>query len=151
MINIYKQDNIFKKLKNLNPDAKPRFGVMSPQHMVEHLSYSTAMSTGRFPQKLYFSEEQAIYHKSLLLDPDAAFPANFKAPMLGDTPPPLSFADLPAALEKLKKELDKFSSFFEVNPDAMPVHPAMGPLNKEEWIVFHNRHYTHHFQQFGLL
>jgi len=150
MIDLYNQEDLLKRLDQLKADALPVFGVMGPQHMVEHLSYSTAMSTGRFPQKLYFTEEQAARFKKMLLE-EETFPMNFKAPMLGETPPPLSFNDLPAAIARLKKELDKFYSFFEENPEATPVHPAMGAINRDEWITFHNRHFTHHFQQFRLI
>lgn len=37
---------IFDQLKKLDKDAKPVFGKMSPQHVVEHLAFAIGLSSG---------------------------------------------------------------------------------------------------------
>ena len=49
------------------------------------------------------------------------------------------------------KTIDDYILFFENNPGAIPVNVTFGELNKEEWIVFHKKHFTHHLSQFGLM
>ncbi|MFI5156234.1 MAG: hypothetical protein ACHQEM_08610 [Chitinophagales bacterium] len=56
-----------------------------------------------------------------------------------------------AAITQLKIELKNFDQFFKDHPLAKPVNPTMGPLDHKEWIIFHNKHFTHHFKQFNLL
>jgi len=31
------------------------------------------------------------------------------------------------------------------------IPPRLGKLNYKEWIIFHNKHFTHHFKQFELI
>ena len=61
--------------------------------------------------------------------------------------------------KKLHKELyDKICTeqsaltrkYFKENKDATPINPTMGELNKQEWTIFHNKHFEHHFKQFNL-
>jgi oxepin-CoA hydrolase/3-oxo-5,6-dehydrosuberyl-CoA semialdehyde dehydrogenase len=54
-------------------------------------------------------------------------------------------------MNKLKSEIDDYEIFFENYPGAKPVNVTFGELNKEEWDVFHQKHFTHHLSQFGLL
>lgn len=70
--------------------------------------------------------------------------------MLGDEPSPLKYADVQTAIGQLKEGLDNFDRFYEENPGAKMIHPRMGPLDKKEWAVLHNKHIAHHFRQFGL-
>jgi len=37
-----------------------------------------------------------------------------------------------------------------MNPDALKLNPTFGELNKAEWEIFHEKHFTHHFKQFGI-
>ena len=64
---------------------------------------------------------------------------------------PLKHPDLPTAKKQLIQELLDFFKYFELNPDAKPENPVAGILTFKEWVIFHNKHITHHFRQFGLL
>ena len=55
------------------------------------------------------------------------------------------------AIENLKTELDYFDTYFKENPEAKTIQPRMGLMNKEEWTVLHNKHFTHHFKQYNLV
>jgi len=151
MIDINNKQNIFEILSRLDVNAVPLFGKMTAQHMVEHICGGVIFSNGKLPQKLYYPPEKAAIMKNILIYSDAGFPKDFKAPMLGDNLPKLVFPDLPTAIDRLSKQLDNFHEYFKQNPTIKPIHPVMGELDYNEWIIFHNKHFTHHFKQFGLI
>jgi len=111
---------------------------------------SVRFSNGRSPQPLYVSDERAQASKRFILG-DGQYPIGFKAPMLGDTPSPLITADLNAAIHYLEDELAYFDAYFEKHPDMVSMNPVLGELTYSEWIVLHNKHFSHHFKQFTLL
>lgn len=151
MIDINNRADIFSRLERLHPSATPAFGKFTPQHMVEHLSAVVMLSNGKEPAALTCPKADAFRMKKSLIYSDMDFPMEFKAPMMGNEPPPLELPDLKAAIEKLKTELDDFDRYFTENDSPRPVNPVLGSLTKEEWIVFHNKHFAHHFKQFNLL
>lgn len=151
MINIEDRNTVFEILKTLQSDAIPLFGKMSPQHMIEHLMLALSFSNGKSPQPLMVDERVAKTIKHYTINTDREMSVGFKAPMLGDDLVPLSYPSLEIAIEYLKEELNAFDLYFKNNPDLKPISPVIGELNYDEWIVFHNKHFTHHFKQFGLL
>jgi hypothetical protein len=150
MLDVSNKKDIFSRLSALRNDAMPVFGKMTPQHMVEHLSFVLRISDEKEPHRLYYSQEKAAKFKEYTINTDKEFIIGFRAPMLTAELPTLRNTDLESAKEQLKKELDDFEAFFAVNKTATPTNPTMGPLNHEEWIIFHNKHFTHHFKQFNL-
>jgi oxepin-CoA hydrolase/3-oxo-5,6-dehydrosuberyl-CoA semialdehyde dehydrogenase len=60
------------------------------------------------------------------------------------------FKDLSTAIDELNNELDTFETFFKTE-GATAIHFEFGPMNHREWIIWHGKHFTHHFKQFGLL
>lgn len=151
MINIQDRNTVFEILKKLESDATPMFGKMSPQHMIEHLILALSFSNGKSPQPLMVDERIAKTIKHYTINTDREMSVGFKAPMLGDDLIPLSYPSLEIAIEHLKEDLNAFDLYFKNNPDTKPISPVIGELNYAEWIVFHNKHFTHHFKQFGLL
>ena len=151
MIDVTYRENLITKLESLKVDNLPVFGKMTSQHMVEHLITAVMFSNGRLPQKLYYPLEKADMIKSSLIYSDKEFPIGFKAPMLGYDLPKLMFQDLPTSKLKLLSELDNFDLYFLNHENSTPINPVLGPLDKHEWIKFHNKHFTHHFKQFNLV
>jgi hypothetical protein len=119
--------------------------------VVEHLAFSISISNGKGPQKQYTTQEEADAIKARMIYTDAELVQGIKNPILGDEPPPLKLADLPAAIQLLKKELEDFDQYYIENPGAKMIQPRMGPMDYKEWTTLHNKHITHHFKQFGLL
>lgn len=150
MVDINNRVELIDTLRQLKENTLPQFGLMTPQHMVEHLAMSVSFSNGRCPQPLYVSNERAQTSKRFILG-DGDYPIGFKAPMLGDTPSPLVTADLNAAICYLEEELNYFDSYFEENPDLVSMNPVLGELAYSEWIILHNKHFSHHFKQFNIL
>ncbi|MDA0987265.1 MAG: hypothetical protein O3A55_06690 [Bacteroidetes bacterium] len=143
---------VFELLQKLNSTDKPIFGIMTPQHMVEHLIFTLQISNGEKEIELYYNQEKADKFKRITIYSDRELVRGFKSPALPkDEVLPLAFQNLEIAINNLKTELIKFDSYFKINQNSKPINPVMGELNFKEWIIFHNKHFTHHFKQFNLL
>ncbi len=152
MIDILDRTKLFDILSQLQASEKPRFGAMTAQHMVEHLAFAVRFSNGKEPQRHYYPPEKEQKIKAYILDTDNDFMIGFKAPVLpAEGLPELQHSNLSDAVSGLKTELTGFDSYFLQHPGDKPVNPTMGELNYNEWVRFHNRHFTHHFKQFGLM
>jgi len=151
MVDINNRKDIIALLNNLKSESVPKFGKMTAQHMVEHLTFAIMFSNGKLPQKLYLPLDKAELIKEKFIYSDNELPIGFKAPMLGDDLPKLIFPDLNVAVRELLNEVDHFDNYFLENGEIEPINPTMGKLDKREWIIFHNKHFAHHFRQFNLL
>jgi hypothetical protein len=140
---------IIGSLNKLKPDQKPLWGKMTPQHMVEHLVLAVKMSNGKLSLKCFNPPEKIPALKRFLLS-EKPLPKLFENPALGKEPPDLEFNSLDEAKERLKLEIDEYHSYFKKNPDSKTVNVTFGELNKDEWDVFHHKHFKHHLSQFGL-
>ena len=143
-------DNFLKKLEELKPDQKALWGKMTAQHMVEHLIYTVQMGNGKLKVKCASPPERLPTLKSFLLS-DKPFPKLYINPVIGPGLVELKCLDIEEAKEKLKEEVSVYYNYFKENPDAKPVHVIFGELNKEEWEIVHQKHFTHHLSQFGLI
>ena len=146
----FTDDALINKLLNkLQVEQRPLFGQMSPQHMVEHLSILISVSTGKrkVPQ---MTPAEKLPKLLAFLHSDNPLPVNFKAPFIKGLPP-LSFPNLETAVDRLKKSIQDFKIYYDLNPQNLNIHPVFGPLNRPQWERFHSKHFTHHFRQFNLL
>jgi hypothetical protein len=143
-------NHFLKQVELLKKDDKPLWGKMTPQHMVEHLILAVKMSTGRFNLKCFNPPEKIPVLKRFLMS-SRPLPKLFINPVIGAELSPLEYSSLGEAKERLKEEIDYYYSFFNSNPCAKTVNVTFGELNKEEWDVFHNKHFEHHLSQFCLM
>ena len=143
-------DQFLNKLSILQPDQKPLWGKMTPQHMVEHLILSLQMSNGKLNLKCISQPENLPSLKRFLLS-ERVLPKDYINPYIGPNLLPLKYSGLEEAVEYLEKEIEIYNKFFKLNPDAKNVHVIFGELNKQEWDRFHSKHLTHHLEQFNLL
>jgi hypothetical protein len=150
MIKINEIIDLTKRLEKLNEHSTANFGKMTPQHMVEHLIFSLRFSNGKMPQKLMLDESTSKNIKEFVINTDKELPIGFKAPMLTDELLNIYFPNLDSAKKQLEKEISEFYEYAEQNPSQKPINPTMGELDFEEWNKFHNKHITHHFNQFGI-
>lgn len=123
---------------------------MSAQHMIEHLIECVQDTNGKNFSPFTRDKKEAEAEKQLMVYTDKEFPKGLKGPGIPDIPQPCVFANLGEAIEELNKELDGFVSYFKKKGQTA-VHPGYGPMTYEEWVIFHGKHFTHHFKQFGLL
>ncbi|MDR9486426.1 DUF1569 domain-containing protein [Salibacter sp.] len=139
------------QLRSLNETVKPVFGIMTPHHMVEHLGETVIMSNGKVELPLMVDENKALASKEKIIDGEAPIPKGVVTPGSDQKLKDLRFKSLDEAIDKLEKGLEAFDDYFINNPNSKPMHPMMGNLDHSEWIVFHNKHFKHHFEQFELL
>ena len=139
-------------LNQLSEETKPLWGNMTPQHMLEHLEYSTRISSGEI-QDIEFSTPEKIMEKvHATLYNYRKMPRNFGAPeRLEQELKQLKHDSLDTAKTKLLEAYDDFEAYFKEHPDATLKNIVFGDLNRYEWNLFHRKHYNHHFEQFGLI
>jgi hypothetical protein len=137
-------------LEKLTEETKPKWGKMSPQHVLEHLGNTLVIVSTKKEIPTITPEDKLAAYRAFLAT-DKPFDQNIPNPFVGDFPPALRFENLETAKTKLVAALNNFYQFFEENPDATPVHPFFGKLNYEGWLQFQRKHFQHHFKQLGLI
>jgi len=136
-------------LKSLNAQTLPLWGKMSPQHMVEHLILAVQMSNGKLRVENKADVSKLPTLKRFLLS-SRPLPKEFVNPLIGKNLLPLIFSSMVEAVQHLTIEVKDYLSYFSSNPDAVLINATFGPLNFSEWEIFHQKHFRHHFAQFGL-
>ncbi len=146
------RSNIEGYLAGLKEDAKPKWGTMTPQHMVEHIEKTIRIGAGQIqnfeiatPEKYLERVQEMIYnHKQM---PKDVYHPLMKEGALED----LVHEDLATAKGKLIDAYDEFEAYFKENPDAVTKNAVFGEMNKFEWDLLNVKHLNHHLTQFGLL
>lgn len=138
-----------KRLNQLNASQAPLWGKMTPQHMVEHLYKSVQSSINEINLDIYSDERKAQVLKKMFLG-DRVFPREFMNPAIGPDLPELEFENLSSAIKELENVFIRYEKFFADNPLSKTAHPIFGYLTKEEWDIFHQKHFNHHLSQFGI-
>ena len=138
-----------KLLNQLQPDQKPLWGKMTPQHMVEHLYKAVQASINEINLNVFTEERKISILKKLFLG-ERVLPKEFMNPAIGPELLTLEFKDLNNAINELRNVMQRYEQFFMDNPSIKTAHPIFGYLTKEEWDVFHQKHFKHHLAQFGI-
>ncbi|MGS2727681.1 phenylacetic acid degradation bifunctional protein PaaZ [Psychroserpens sp. BH13MA-6] len=139
-------------LSKLSEDMKPKWGIMTPQHMIEHLEFTYKIAAGEIqdfevatPEKILEKVHASLYNYE-------KFPQNTNFPLLEkDTLAELKHPDLTTAIEKFKTQREKYLEFFKEHPDATLKNLVFGELNRYESYLLERKHLNHHFEQFGLI
>ncbi|MBS1604318.1 MAG: DUF1569 domain-containing protein [Bacteroidetes bacterium] len=146
-IDISDRQQVHNLLLLLQPETRPLWGGFTAQHMVEHLveqvEYTNGKKAGtcdRLPEEAEKAKQTGVYS-------DAQIPRNVVL-----APPPVGYRypDISTAINQLMQELSDFDAYFR-KPGATSVHGGFGPMTGPEWRIWHSKHFTHHFRQFGLL
>ena len=137
-------------LSVLEPKAKGGWGKMNAQQMVEHMSYSFRLGSGRHPEKSAHSPEITQKSYSFMMT-EKPFRENTPNQLLPDEPPVVKHANMANALAELQSEVDHFFKVYSENPGLRVINPFFGNLNFEEQVQLLHKHSAHHARQFGLL
>lgn len=151
MENLKEYFNSFENsLSKISDEKKPSWGILTPQHMIEHLSGVVAVSTGKVSIPPFADEEKMLSNKNRFFE-NLSFPKN--VPINGEYGKlrDLRFSSLQEACQVLTDQVKLFIEMVESNPDQQFLHPVLGVLNLKEWEIFHLVHFNHHFEQFDLL
>ncbi len=137
-------------LADLKEDTPALWGLMTPQHMIEHLIVTFKMSIGRIKIPVVSAEEDLPRIKAYLMK-DSPMRRSVPSPLGKNELQPLRSASLEEARDKLLSEVDHFVKFQEEQPDFIANHPFGGAATATEWLYIHRKHIKHHFIQFGLI
>ncbi|MAY83816.1 MAG: phenylacetic acid degradation bifunctional protein PaaZ [Flavobacteriales bacterium] len=145
------RDNVSSYLDKLSEDTKAQWGIMTPQHMVEHLAFVFDIATGKIEVPINTPEEMIEKFQDSLYN-YRPMPKGYQHDLLrkGETED-LRFGSLAEAKEELLKAWENFETFFKENPDKETNHITFGKLNKDHWDLMNRKHINHHFEQFGLI
>lgn len=143
---------IEKYLSKLTEDTKPVWGIMSPQHMVEHLEYTFRIASGEIqdfeidtPEKILEKVHDTLYNYKPM-------PRLHKFPLaIKELKEDLQHENLIIAKQKMLEAYDEFEIYFKENPKAVTKNVVFGMLNNFEWQLLNTKHLNHHFEQFNLL
>ncbi len=142
---------IVRLLSQLNEDSQSRWGMMTAQHLVEHLEFFNRMALGEVETDITTPEEHIEKYQESLWN-YKAMPKEFKHPLLKkDEAESLRFENLEEAKKAYLESYDRFSEFFEENPRAKTANTVFGMLDKYHWYLLNRKHLNHHFSQFGLI
>lgn len=137
-------------INKVKGDEKVKWGKMSAQQMIEHVSGFFKVSTQKIHFPLTTPTEHLPKYKEFLLS-EKEFRENTKAPVLPEEPLPLRYTTMQEALDELTKSVYEFFEFFKNDAHKKTLHPAFGELNFDEWVQLHHKHVIHHLKQFGLM
>ena len=137
------------QLRALHPNAKPAWGLMSPQHIVEHFVGTWRISNGRAKVPVMMKGEE-LEKRRVFLFSDEPYAKNITNPIFGDGLAPLRKPNYAAAIDQLEDEMLAFFEYHEANPEAIESHPVFGDLDFDGWLIFQQKHMGHHLSQFGL-
>jgi len=133
-----------RRIASLTPAASARWGRMTVDRMLAHLSQSARMALGELPVRPRGKRAFQVFPlKHLIL---YVFPFPKGAP----TAPELLAAP-PATVEDEKRALVDLLARLGRGPreGSGPTHPLFGPLSREEWGALAYKHSDHHLRQFG--
>ncbi len=144
-------EEIANRIKSLSENTRPQWGLMGAQHMIEHLLAVFRISNGKLRPALLVREE-TLPKRLAFLRGNEAFAHNIRIKGIPEEAPlPLRYDDMETACRKLIEELFLFASRKEEIDRESPLHPVFGPLGFDDWVQFHRKHLSHHFQQFGII
>ncbi len=139
-----------EKLNALTESTKPKWGLMTPQHLVEHMEFFTQMALGNVPTEITTPEKYLEKTQDSLWN-YKSMPKEFDHPILrkGEVED-LRFESLQEAKDAFWKAYDELEIFFKENPKATVKNTVFGHLSKYEFSLLNRKHWAHHFEQFGL-
>jgi len=145
------RNEVAPRLKEMDIEASPVWGMMSAQHMVEHLIYITENMLIDHKIQLITPEEHLPKYKAFLMG-TFGFIRNFKFPMLpANELVPLKYDNYQSAVEAFEQITERLFEHLDNPAFKTLLHPIYGPLNREEAIMFQFKHTSHHLMQFSLV
>ena len=143
--------NVEGYLAKLTEQSTAKWGIMTPQHMVEHLTHGLHSAVNKIKLDVHTPEEHLEKYTDSLYN-YYPFPKNSKTPVLEDgVLADLEYADLNEAKAKFLEGFDAFELYYKENPEATANNAVFGPLDKDLWDLMNRKHFNHHFEQFSIL
>lgn len=147
----YSIEKVEDLMLGLTTSAKPAWGILTPQHMIEHMEYFVQIGLGTIESEITTPEKYLERTQDSLWN-HRPMPKNYQHPNLkkGELED-LKYESLEEAKAKLVESLQAVEAKFEEDPNYLALNPVFGYLDKYEWKLLCTKHFQHHFGQFGLL
>jgi oxepin-CoA hydrolase/3-oxo-5,6-dehydrosuberyl-CoA semialdehyde dehydrogenase len=143
---------IQESLNKLTENSKPEWGILTSQHLLEHLEEGYKILSGAIqdfeiatPEKILDKVHNSLYNYDKF-PKGSAFPTMKKGEVEN-----LVHPDFDIAKVKFFEAREAYKNFFNENPDAVLKNMVFGELNKYESYLLERKHLNHHFEQFGIL
>jgi len=137
-------------LRKLSSDQAPNFGLMTAQHMVEHLIYVTKTFMKRMGDPEGEPTKSQLYFRKFI-SKGCPFAYRPKEGVTKDNLSALRSANIEEAIQGLEAATAKFYALFAKNPTHKSYNPMMGEFNMAELELFAYQHGRWHAHQFGLI
>lgn len=144
------RQEIFERIHALTPDARRRWGTMTPHQMVCHLVDSTRVALGiRKVQPLGNVLTHTCLFRTMALAP-LPWPRGILKtapeinPQIAGTKP----REFRSDISELVQLLEEFVR--EQQRTSWPDHPILGRFSREDWGVQIYKHCDHHLTQFSV-
>jgi len=139
-----------EKLNALTESTKPKWGLMTAQHLVEHFEFFMQQALGKIPCEIKTPEKYLERTQDSLWN-YRPMPKKFEHPVLrkGEVED-LRFGSLEEAKTEYWKTYDELELFFKENPKATVPSNVFGNVTRYEWKLMEGKHYALHFEQFGI-
>lgn len=146
----YLQKEYLTVLASIDANSKPVFGKMNVHQMIEHMSYAFRQASGLIP--LAAINDDATTQKMYeFMMSDKTFRDNTPNPYLPNEPTPAVCPSIQESISVLEKDIQRFVSTFENEPEKRILNPFFGNLNYDEWTHLLHKHAQHHLRQFNQL
>ena len=136
-------------LQSLQPDTDPAFGLMTAQHMVEHLEGIARYSMERNGEPVVPPTEGQLWFKNYIAE--GAILQHRPSDKTKADLPELRYDSLEEAISKAVSAINAFYLHYEANPGFVMYQPFCGELSFDEVELFMYSHMRYHLWQFGLL
>ena len=136
-------------LKQIPSDTPAKWGRMTLQQMIEHLSDSVRIASGKMSHKDIVTPQEHLQRMRDFMMSDKPFKENTPNPLMPFVPAPVINKSVNEAISELQQELKYFFAVFEKNKLQVTRNPFFGDLNFEENVHLLHKHARHHLKQFG--
>ncbi|MDB4303666.1 phenylacetic acid degradation bifunctional protein PaaZ [Desulfosarcina sp.] len=145
-------EKIQECLTKLNEDAKPKWGSMTPQHMLEHLEFTYRIASSELqsfdiktPEKILEKVHNTLYNYDKM-------PKEHMFPLAEESKiNEIKRGSLEEAKLRFVESRNAYLEFFKENPDAIIKNAVFGEMNRYEWYLLERKHLNHHFEQFRII
>jgi len=137
-------------LRKLEGTQEPNFGLMTAQHMVEHLIYVTKSFMKRHGEPEGEPTKSQLYFQKFLAK-GCPFQYRPKEGVTKENLNALRSANIEEAIQGLEAATAKFYALFDENPDFKSYNSMMGEFTMDNLELFAYQHGRWHAHQFGLI
>ena len=137
------RENILNRLRKLTPEHKAKWGKLTPDKLVCHLSDQLRVALGDKETR----DVSTFFLRNIMKNLFINLPMPVPKGKVKTVPEMLSTNPI-----NLERDINTFEELLtRVSQETCSArHPAFGPLNHKEWCVMIKKHLEHHFEQFGL-